>query len=191
MEVANLPELFLPAGRRDPSDHRIFVHHYHSDQPVNKCRVALRSNLFSFLIEGHKVVTFREEEASIGASHFLLLRAGHCLMSEQTSDQHAYRSLLVFFDQTVLSDFLVKHAIHLPAQPVPENIRSLAYDPFLRHFVQALCFLRDQPGGIPPSLLAVKFEERFQLILTEGELKSEDCLSSFKVINIGEEEKNE
>lgn len=70
------------------------VFDYTSSQEVSRQQIILNQNAFSFLIDGSKEVVFDNSSLSIDNSKFILMRSGHCLMTERLSDLKNYRSIL-------------------------------------------------------------------------------------------------
>lgn len=79
---------------------------YDSTQPSVKTRVTIRKNLFSFLLEGEKVVHRPGDPRRIVAGQFLLIAGGNVLMTEKLSTMGRYRSLIFFFDDDLLTEFV-------------------------------------------------------------------------------------
>lgn len=94
MKIIALPDE-LPIQKSD----FVKVYDYQSDQEITKQQIILNQNTFSFLAEGTKDVFFDNSAWSIDNSHFLLMKAGHCLMTEKLSAGKNYRSILLFFFQ--------------------------------------------------------------------------------------------
>lgn len=131
---------------------------------IVRSKVVLRQHLFSLLVEGSKAVQAAGQKVVIDPSRFLLLSAGHYLMTEKTvSEQGGYKSILVFFDQQVLSSFFVRYPTVLAGggsgKEMQEAFVVFSRDIFLTHFIQSLSAMLDNGGSITPELEQVKLEE--------------------------------
>ena len=84
---------------------------YHSSKEIAKQQIILNQNTFSFLIEGNKEVIFDNSTLSIDNSKFLIMKSGHCLMTEKLSDTQNYRSVLLFFSNEILLKFIRKNEL--------------------------------------------------------------------------------
>jgi len=74
------------------------VYDYESSTEISKQQILLNKNTFSFLQEGTKEVFFDNSTYAIDNSQFLLMKSGHCLMTEKRSNESKYyRSILFFF----------------------------------------------------------------------------------------------
>lgn len=127
-----------------------------------RTKVVLHKNLFSFLLEGQKVVYRPGKVVRINPGQFLMIAGSHVLMSELLSGHGRYSSVVFFFDDSVLTDFFRKYSPVLPGieEPVKkEPILSFEGDPFIRNYVQSLQLMLGQPGGLTPEMQLLKFDE--------------------------------
>lgn len=152
MAIYDLPFYFLGDHRPLPP---IVYHDYHSQEAVHRSQIQLSHHLISFLQTGTKVVEKGPTRATIATGQLLLLQAGHCLMTETLSATAQYHSQLLFFEPSVLDRFLYQHQIQVPPQAAPAAHQVIAYDAYVRHFVESLRLLPPKA----PALLAHKLEE--------------------------------
>lgn len=138
---------------------------YRTATPAARARVQLPQHLFTFLLEGEKVVQFAGARVTVRPSHLVLLGAGNCLMSEKAATPGgSYHSLLLFFDPALLFDFFSRHAAWLgqpaAAPTVGPPLVLVEADKFLRAYVRSLdCLLPPAGGTVPRPLLQAKLEE--------------------------------
>lgn len=122
--------------------------------------VSLQQNTFSFLIEGSKEVYADKTSISIEKSNFLLMKMGHCLMTEKLPNAiDSYRSILFFFSNKSLLAFIQKYKITKAKKDNQKSIYSFQYDGFLKTFVTGLMDITKLNSEIQSKLLEVKFEE--------------------------------
>ena len=87
MKIITIPnELNLDASQS------VQVYDYSSSQEAARKQIVLNQNILSFLTEGTKDVVFDNSFLSIDNSKFLLMKSGHCLMTEKLSKVKNYRS---------------------------------------------------------------------------------------------------
>ena len=87
----------------------IEIYDYESTQEISKQEIVLNKNTFSFLQEGTKEVFFDNSSYAINNSQFLLMKSGHCLMTEKLSNvQEYYKSILLFFSNEAVLKFIRK-----------------------------------------------------------------------------------
>ena len=155
---------------------RTSIHLYESSQAAEKTRFTVENNLFSFLLEGEKRVHLQGEPIHIQAGQFLLLARGNTLMSEKLSVGGRYRSLLFFFEESVLRDFLTKHPGLSGAGKGTLPIVPFVADDFIRNYLHSLELMLAAPG-LPEDLQLLKFEEL--MLYLAG--KYPDLLYSFRL----------
>ncbi|MDG1429303.1 MAG: AraC family transcriptional regulator, partial [Crocinitomicaceae bacterium] len=81
MKTINLPdELNLDSSLS------INLYDYESLNEISKQQILLNKNTFSFLQDGTKEVYFDNSSYAIDNSQFLLMKSGHCLMTEKLSN---------------------------------------------------------------------------------------------------------
>ena len=147
---------------------RIQVFDYQTTRDCSKQRIVLSKNTFSFLLEGSKEVITGRNSISIGNTDFLMMRSGHCLMTENLSDvTNYYRSMLLFFPDEAIHEFRRKYPLGSNSTGSKESLKVLKYDAFLRSFVDSLTSISTLPEAVQDRMLPVKFEE-LMLYLTES-----------------------
>jgi AraC-like DNA-binding protein len=158
----------VPAPISDPATvqnvkRKVSIMRYDSSVTTVNSRIELQQNLFSFLLEGSKSVQYAETKVSINPDQFLLLSAGNCLMSEKMAAPGGhYRSILFFFDQELLTDFLIRHP-----QPIQPNQGKHSEDPFLVfekdgflvNFINSLGLILGSGQSLSQELQEIKLEE--------------------------------
>lgn len=154
----------------------INIFDYRSSREISRQQIILNKNTFSFLSEGTKEVVFDNSSFSIENSEFLLMKSGHCLMTEKLSDQNEhYRSVLLFFSNEAVLKFIRKFDLNTIEPPDAPSVYSFQYDGFIKRFVCSLLDVSKLSKTIQKSILEVKFEE---IMLYLIELKGTDFLFS-------------
>lgn len=155
MEIINLPDHLKIEGS---SSFKIFD--YETSKECFKQMVFLKQNTFSFLIEGSKEVYSERTTVSIKNSSFLLMKAGHCLMTEKLPDtMDHYRSILFFFSNDSLLEFIQKYKLENANKYSRETVYSFKYDAFLKSFVKSITDIVKLNPSVQSKLLEIKFEE--------------------------------
>ncbi len=176
MEAIQLPDALPLIETND-----LNVFDYRNSQESIKQMVALSQHTFSFLMEGSKEVFSDKAVISIQNTHFLLMKAGHCLMTEKLPHQDAdYRSLLFFFSTDALLSFAKKHAIQATTDSPREQVYALQYDDYLESFVKGLLDIGKLAPRIRSKLLTVKFEELLLYLVETNNAHFLDSLLSGK-----------
>jgi len=150
----------LPDDLKLNSSLSIEVYNYESTQEISKQQILLNKNTFSFLQEGTKEVFFDNSSYSIDNAKFLLMKSGHCLMTEKLSNvQEHYRSILFFFSNEAVLKFIRK--FELKSNDASEFYSTYAfdYDSFIKRFAKSLLDISTLSQAIQENILKAKFEE--------------------------------
>lgn len=77
-------------------------------------QVKLTKNVVSFVLQGSKRLFVNEESTQISSNDVLFVSKGNCIMQERTSAGSSnYKSLLFFFEDAVITEFLKERSIVL------------------------------------------------------------------------------
>jgi AraC-like DNA-binding protein len=138
----------------------IEVYYYKSEQEISKQQILLHKNTFSFLQEGTKEVFFDNSTFSICNSQFLLMKSGHCLMTEKLSNvQEYYSSILLFFSNEDVLKFIRKFELKPSTDKTYYSTYAFSYDSFLKRFTQSILDISKLPKSSQQNILNTKFEE--------------------------------
>ncbi|PKK38241.1 AraC family transcriptional regulator [Siphonobacter sp. SORGH_AS_0500] len=142
------------------------VINYTNSKEISRQQIILNQNTLSFLTEGTKEVIFNNSALSIDTSKFLLMKSGHCLMTEKFSHIKNYRSVLLFFTNEMLLKLLQKRGIDKIDSKEYKSVYAFEYDGFIQGFVKSLMDISLLSKNIQQKLLEVKLEE-IMVYLTE------------------------
>ncbi|NIJ46648.1 AraC-like DNA-binding protein [Wenyingzhuangia heitensis] len=149
----------LPESLSFEESHTVQVYDYCSSKEISKQQIILNQNTFSFLIEGNKEVIFDNSDLSIDNRKFLIMKSGHCLMTEKLSEIKNYRSILLFFSNETLSKFIQKFELNNIEQNEYKSVYSFEYDNFIKRFVDSLIDISKLSKTVQKKIIEVKFEE--------------------------------
>jgi len=149
----------LPDSLNLEKSETVQVYDYYSSKEISKQQIILNQNTFSFLIEGRKEVVFDNSKLSIDNHKFLIMKSGHCLMTEKLSEIKNYRSILLFFTNETLSRFIQKFEIKNIEPTKYKSVYSFEYDVFIKRFVDSLVDISKLSRTVQKRLIEVKFEE--------------------------------
>lgn len=171
METITLPDSLIVDATST-----IAIHYYKSNQEIRKQQIVLTKNVFSFLLKGTKEVVFNNATNTIDKKQFLLMKSGHCLMTEKLSNtSKQYHSVLLFFSNQLLTSFIDKY--NLSPKP-PKNTQasiSFDYDEFTHRYVKSILDILKLSSTAQKNILTAKFEE---IMLYLIELKGTEFLYS-------------
>jgi AraC-like DNA-binding protein len=138
----------------------IQIYDYESNQEISKQQIILNKNTFSFLQEGTKEVFFDNSSYSINNSQFLLMKSGHCLMTEKLSNNRkSYRSILFFFCNDAVLGFIRKFELSQPTSEALYSTYAFDYDEFIKRFTNSLLDIIKLSKTSQKNILEVKFDE--------------------------------
>lgn len=154
MKIISLPDELTLSNL-----HPVQIFDYCSGQYLAKQQIILNQNTISFLIEGTKEVIFDNSTLSIDNSSFLIMKSGHCLMTERLSNAKNYRSVLFFFTNESVLKYIQKSKSNVTELTKYKSVYSFHYDEFIHHFVKSLLDISKLPKDLQKKLHEVKFEE--------------------------------
>lgn len=149
----------LPESLNSEKSQTVQVYDYCSSKEISKQQIILNQNTFSFLIEGNKEVIFDNSDLSIDTRKFLIMKSGHCLMTEKLSEIKNYRSILLFFTNETLSKFIQKFELNNIEHNEYKSVYSFDYDKFIKRFVDSLIDISKLSKTVQKKIIEVKFEE--------------------------------
>lgn len=114
--------------------------------------------MLCLLLEGRKEVTDHQRQIVFDNRQLLLLEAGNCLMTERTSELQHYESILIFFSNEFLFDFVQGYALPDEASEKRDRFLTLEKDDFILHYQQSLQ-LASETLQADEGLLKVKLQE--------------------------------
>lgn len=173
MKIVDLPkDLVLKI------DSPVQLYDYHTAKEILHQRIILSQHTFSFLIEGSKEVITESSKVSIKNTHFLMMKSGHCLMTERLSFSNKdYRSMLLFFSTSYIHELIKKHELSVrETNNDNRSVQTFVYDDFIKQYVKSLIDINNLKPDIKEKLAKVKLEE---LILYLIETKGIEFLSIF------------
>jgi AraC-like DNA-binding protein len=155
----------LFAGETCPvSPEKIGIRIYESSLPSTKSRVTITNNLFSFLLEGEKLVHRPGRPLKVFPGQFLMIASGNCLMTEKLSAGNRYHSLLFFFNNEVLRSFFTQYPSLLERTEKiigrgDEPLICFETDAFIQNYLNSLQLLLQANPCLQEELLRLKLEE--------------------------------
>ncbi|WP_428224677.1 helix-turn-helix domain-containing protein [Flavobacterium sp.] len=168
----NLPLDFCNDNKMDS-----VVYYYTAAQSSINNRISFSHNVLSLLLEGYKEVYSNNSNISIENNKFFMLQSGNSLMTEKLINNRTYASILFFFSDNFLSNFVEKRKLLLHQQPVNENTESIIVfekDNYIYNFERSMMLLGDDMKN-DYHLAETKLEE----ILIYLWKKNSESMSSF------------
>src|SRR4051812_42989103 len=101
-------------------------------------RSILHKNAISMVVSGEKTMLFADKTIRIHDDEFHFLSSGNCLASVELSPKKTFHSILIFFDNKILSDFHLKYAAQIAkvkTRTQPEPYLAFKKDEFVLNFI--------------------------------------------------------
>ena len=150
----------LPDELNFNSELSFWVYDYQSTKEISKQQILLNKHTFSFLQEGRKEVFFDNSSYSIDKTQFLLMKSGHCLMTEKISNaKEKYKSVLFFFSNEAVLKFIQKFELNQTNTEAHYSTYSFKYDLFITGFANSILEISKLSKSIQKHILEVKFQE--------------------------------
>ena len=163
------------AGKGEP----VIIRAYSSQCNSNKNKIMLHRNMINLLISSKKTLILPEGITTIHEGELLILSCGNCLTSEVLPAGKAFASILIYFDNTWLADFLVKYDGNgrngEVAQPgfggEREPFLVFKQDAFISHYIDSLRLMLQSPVLPSPAFRQLKLEELLLYLLDKDPAK--------------------
>ncbi|MFA5215737.1 helix-turn-helix domain-containing protein [Sulfuricurvum sp.] len=127
-----------------------------------KDMLSLRNSLHLviLLVKGGKVLHLKEGDVSIDTSDILYLSQGNYFMSEIMGDKNNFESILIFFDDEYILDFIKRYKIELNTKE-EKDVLALKRDAFISSCITTIdgYFKVNMENGI--DLVKLKLDELF------------------------------
>ena len=162
MHIFKLPDDII-SNENIHSDSILF-HNYTAAMGSFKGKSILNKNAISLVLSGEKTMHFAEKAVQISDQTFHFLSAGNCLVSMNLSGKLTFKSILIFFDTSVLTDFTIKYqkqiaSIKQKHKAGTEPYLSFEKDAFVINFIHSLQLMFQNGKPISHEMKLLKFEE--------------------------------
>ncbi|MGN6478036.1 MAG: hypothetical protein ACTHKV_12475, partial [Flavipsychrobacter sp.] len=136
-----MDDIFLLPADSDnqPIDREIVVQYFRSIQDTVRAKSILTKNAISLVIKGNKTMHFAEKTVQANDKEIHFLSAGNCIASIEFQEQEEFKSILIFFDEHLLTDFFARQKENIAAgHKTKQPYISLKKDDFILHYISSL-----------------------------------------------------
>lgn len=170
-----LPEQFFGDHTADCG-----VYFYESTQSSSKNKVVFNQNMLCILLEGQKEVINGSQKISLENEGIFLLQSGNTLMTERVPGNNSYRSILLFFSDAFLLDFMSRNKVFNIEPGSEQGIILFQNDDYTFNFQNSILLLKEFVSS-NPTLVKSKLEEILSyLLIREPETVSKFIQSAIK-----------
>src|SRR5215203_789307 len=168
MKVFNLPDDIF--SNKAELDNQIIIHHYITAGNYLKEKSVLHRNSVSLVINGQKTIRFAEKAVNTNDREIHFLSSGNCIASFDIEKQTQFESILIFFDDKVLSDFVVENTTLIEKEqkkynPVQCRYISFQKDDFINTYIQSLRLIVTNKKNISTEMKRLKLCELLLYLL--------------------------
>jgi AraC-like DNA-binding protein len=161
MSITNLPQDIFPSSGKLDS---LIFHNYKAEVGAFKGKSIIHMNAISLVLSGEKTILYADKSIHIKNEEFHFLSSGHCLASMQLSEKKIFSSILIFFDNRILTDFYLKYNSLIEKFRGNQKITPAYYigfkkDAFVFNFIDSLKLLFQNNKVISYEMRLLKFEE--------------------------------
>jgi AraC family transcriptional regulator, exoenzyme S synthesis regulatory protein ExsA len=144
MEIITIPD-FLLGDKKDTVNIFFYLREKGPDQ-IN-LKLNYSQNMICLMIRGRKEIISETERYQMDHKQIGLVSSGNMLMTERVTLKQEFESLLMFFSNDFLSDFLAKHEISLGNQSeIHTEVMTFPKDDFLLNFQHSMKLLENDFG---------------------------------------------
>jgi len=139
MDIITIPDALLGENMDSAN---IFFYLRESGPDQVKVKLDYTQNMLCFMLKGMKEIIDEQERYQMNHEQIGLVSSGKMLMSERVTLKQEFASLLIFFSNEFLADFLTKHEIVLKKSAVSSSpVITFPKDDYLLNFQQSMKLL--------------------------------------------------
>jgi AraC family transcriptional regulator, exoenzyme S synthesis regulatory protein ExsA len=164
MKTYNLPQDLTPANVQETDP--IIIRRYQSEHNTIRNRIILHMNMINLLISGEKTIIHAEGTTTVHEGELLILSCGNCLTTEVLPVNELFSSIILYFSNELLTDFLHKHEYSGRQDKEPGRpFLIFKQDAFISNYVTSLRLLLQLPSPLLPEFKKLKLEELLLYLL--------------------------
>ena len=130
--------------------------------------VLLTEHVIVLVLQGAKIIHNQSGGFRINAGQAIFLKRGSYVMSEVLTDDTLYASLMFFFNEKLVREFVGMHQgmfTELKGQPTPGDYFGLPMTDSLERFKESMLFYLNYQSTYLPELMRLKFHELLLLTM--------------------------
>ncbi|MFI2744475.1 helix-turn-helix transcriptional regulator [Zhouia sp. PK063] len=167
-----LPDHFV--AKEVYQNYGVLIRHHHATQTTLKNRIILKMHMINILISGAKTIVLPHGIETISDQQLVLLTKGHILTSEVIANEAPFESIILYFSDQVLHEFLIQHVNQKPENN-PEYI--FEKDDFINYYVSSIRLLKNNKN------LALNLVKLHELLLYLSNLQPGILSTLYKTVS--------
>ncbi|MEL7147649.1 MAG: AraC family transcriptional regulator [Bacteroidota bacterium] len=147
----------------------IQLYPYEKKDGTSRSRISFSKHVFSFIVSGSKEIYNTDKPVLLSSNKFVLIKSANYLMTELVSAPASnYQSVLLFFSDQILQDFVFKYRHLIPEHLTGQNrVMTFRHDTYSEGFRNSLTSLSATSAGQSQDFLRLKFEELMYYLLIQ------------------------
>lgn len=180
MPVFNLPDDIFTS--KTDLKRPIIIHYYSSTTSHINEKSILHRNAVSLVISGQKTIRFSEASVNTNHQEIHFLSSGNSIASFDVAQQKKFESILLFFDDKTLTEFIVDNARlidkkHKNLLVQPSRYVSIKKDEFINNYIKSMQLMIARAKAVSDEMTRLKL---WELMLYLLENRSNEFLSFLK-----------
>lgn len=177
LKIYNLPNDFSTA---DELCQPVMIRSYQSPTPSLRNKSIINWNMIDIILMGRKTIIDISGMPSLETGELMVLSKGSCLISQAIPENGLFKSIVFYFTNEFLADFLIKYSdIDIQEKRIEKKpFLKYTQDPFMANYIKALQGMLQSPQTCNPAFKLLKAEE----ILLYLAIKEPGKLQSLAVI---------
>jgi AraC family transcriptional regulator, exoenzyme S synthesis regulatory protein ExsA len=153
---------YLPDDLFTSRDERlgdVVVKTYSSQEKSIKNKIVLNRHMINLVIQGKKTVVYPHTTGTVNAGELVVLSKGNVLTSELLSTRQQFSSVLFYFTNNWLQDFLRKNKLTATGNGQSGTWNIFKQDAFIKDFIRSIQRLSQTPSLFTNAFKLLKLEE--------------------------------
>lgn len=185
MIIKNLPH---DLSTQEEINSPVIIRSYRANQLSTRNKSIIHENMIDMVISGKKRILNVDDVANLQDGDLILLSKGNCLISEVLPENGLFSSIVIYFTNEKLSEFLIKYdgLVKERVEHRGEKKPILLYrqDPFILNYITSIQYMLHEGTLETPEFRQLKLEE---LLLYLFHLDAVKFLSLLPVASTDEE----
>ena len=173
LKIYNLPNDF---SRAEELSYPVMIRAYQSPYPSLRNKSIIHWNMIDIILMGKKTIVDISNMPSLETGELMVLSKGSCLISQALPENGLFKSIVIYFTNEFLADFLIKYKGVIKEEKNKPKVPFLKYkqDDFMAAFIKSLQVIMQSKQTNTREFKMIKAEEILLYLAIEepGKLQS-------------------
>lgn len=116
----------------------IYLKNYRSSTTYLKEKIDLEYYLISFVIKGTKTINIQGKTTFVNEGNYLIAKPGRCIMTEKSTSDCSYKSLLIFIHESFINHLLDQDSCIKKQNNKSLNLNTFPFDPYIKNYIYSI-----------------------------------------------------